>query len=181
MNVRSKDLTSFRSIAPCPFHRPTSAPRILLAVSVAIIIAGWMCLSVKADIPMSEYIAVFFEQGGKPYERPVRFRIGCYGYTYKPGPMPPTRVPGSYEPQLVYAISGDCPRYGCKIPHRLYLGYMHIEYCDLVAETEGQEYTLPKFASWPVDTCDDEHLECTLRVELPIPAGVAADGKRYRL
>jgi hypothetical protein len=170
MNVRPKNFTQFRSIAPCPFHRLASAPGILLAVSVTIIIAGWMYLPVKADVPMSEYITVFFEQEGQPYDRPVSFRIQCYGYKYDPGPAPPTRVPGSYEPESVYRISGNCPHYGCKITHSLYLNYIQIEYCDLVAVTEGQEYTLPKFASRPVDTCDG--IECTLRVELPIPVAV---------
>jgi hypothetical protein len=143
---------------------------VLSAVSMAIIIACLTCLPVTADIPMSEYITVFFEQEGKPYDRPVRFHIDCYGYKYDPGPQPPTRVPGSYQPEIVYAFGGDCPHYGCKITHSLYLNYVQIEYCDLVAETEGQEYTLPKFASRPVDTCDGEGIECTLRVELPIPA-----------
>lgn len=172
MNVCLRDIAESRSIAPCFVHRPAIGPRILLAVSVAVVVAGWMSLPVKADIPMSEYIKVFFEQAGKPYDKPVTFRIDCYGYRYDPGPEPPTRVPGSYEPQPVYAISGDCPHYGCKISHSLYLNYMEIEYCDLVAETEGQEYHLPKFASQPVDTCDGKGVECTLSVDLPISAAV---------
>jgi len=39
----------------------------VLAVSIAILVAGWMCLPVRADIPASEYITVFLEPGGRPY------------------------------------------------------------------------------------------------------------------
>jgi hypothetical protein len=166
MDVRPKYFIESTCRGSCPIRRLTSAARIVLAICVAIITAGLMCLPVRADLPMSEYITIFFELEGKPYDRPVRFHITCYGYSWDPGPAPPTRVPGSYEPTSVYAIRGNCPHYGCKISHNVYLNYIHIDYCDLEAETESQHYTLSKFASAPVDMSTCNGIECSLRVDL---------------
>lgn len=117
MVAHPRDGTESDRITSCPVHRLTRSIRILLAVCAAVITAGSLCLTAKADIPVSEYIRVYFEQDGKPLDQPVSFRITCYGYEFDPGSTPPTRVPGSYEPEIVYSISGNCPRYGCKIAH----------------------------------------------------------------
>lgn len=166
MDVYGKDSLEVSYLTACPITRLASPSRILLAIGVAIATAGLMCLTVSADVPMSEYITLFFEQDGRPYDKPVRFQITCYGYRWDPGPAPPTKVPGSYQPESVYGIIGDCPHYGCKISHQIYLNYRHIDYCDLVAETETQRYTLPKFASEPVDMSTCDGIECSLRVDL---------------
>jgi hypothetical protein len=174
MDVHPKDSLEISCVTACPMTRLAGASRVLLAIGVAIATAGLMCLTVNADVPMSEYITVFFEQDGKPYNKPVRFQITCYGYRWDPGPSPPTKVPGSYQSESVYRIIGDCPHYGCKISHQIYLNYKHIDYCDLVAETETQRYTLPKFASEPVDMSTCNGIECSLRVDLGTPAVLPA-------
>jgi hypothetical protein len=112
MDVRPKGLTESSWFTSCLIHRFTGTSPILLALCVVIITAGFMCLPVKADIPMSEYIRLYFELEGKPYDESVRFLITCYGYRWDPGPAPPTRAPGSYEPETVYTIRGSCPHYG---------------------------------------------------------------------
>jgi hypothetical protein len=53
-----------------------------------------------------------------------------------------------------------------KISHSIYLNYIHIDYCDLAAKTESQDYTLSKFATTPVDMSTCDGTECSLRVDL---------------
>lgn len=172
MDMHSSDRAELGPFTAWPFHRRTLMPRILLPICVAIIAAGCVCILAKADVPVSEYIRMYFEQEGEPYDQPARFRITCYGYRYDAGPEPPTRVPGSYEPEVVYSISGRCPHYGCKIAHELYLNYLHIEYCDLLVDAEDQEYTLSNYASSPMSAC--EGMECWLRVDLATSAVLRA-------
>jgi hypothetical protein len=166
MHVRPEDLTTPSCTTSCSVHRLNRASQMLLVVCVVITCTGLMCPPVRADIPMSEYIRLYFEQDGSPCDEPVRFDIACYGYRWDPGPAPPTRAPGSYQPETVYRIRGNCPNYGCRISHSFYLNYIHIDYCDLVAQTEGWDYTLPRFASAPVDLSTCDGMECSLRVDL---------------
>lgn len=171
MDVHPRECVAFGHITSCPVERPTKFARMPLAICLAILLVGSVCLAAKADVPMSEHVRVFFELEGKPLDQPVYFRVTCYGYRWDPGPdYPPTRVPGSYEPEIVYRFSGNCPQYGCKIAHSIYLNYLHIEYCDLLVEAEDQDYTLPKFASAPVDMSTCNGMECSLRVDLATAA-----------
>lgn len=66
MDAQPGDRAEPRHIAPCPVQRLTRPTGILQAICLAILLAGSVCLVAKADIPISEYVRVYFEQDGDP-------------------------------------------------------------------------------------------------------------------
>ena len=90
------------------------SPFLCAALASLLIVSALFVLSsrVHADISWPVRIKLLFEQGGKPYNGPVRFVITCYGYSYPLGPDPQL-APGSYTPEAVYSLAGFCEGYGC--------------------------------------------------------------------
>lgn len=104
-----------------------------------------------ADIPIPTNLTVLFQKGGKPYRRPVDFKVRCYGWSGLPGKSRPE----PYTPQEIYSFSGSCPDYGCRIRHNFHLNYKHIDYCDLEGVSEGKPFKVEKFGNNPAGTCSE--------------------------
>jgi len=128
-----------------------------------------------ADIQIPTIVTVYFQKEGKPYHKPVDFKVRCYGWASYPGDpgFPPGKKPEPYEPKEVYSFSGACPDYGCKVHHNFYLNYKHIEYCNLEGQSEGTSIRVEKFGDSPISNCREPQPEtgyerqCELRITLP--------------
>jgi hypothetical protein len=104
-----------------------------------------------ADLSMPTVTAVFFQKGGRPYERPVDFTVKCYGYSWAPGRRPEQKIPGTYTPENVFSFSARCPRYGCEIHEPFYMNYRHVDYCDMEGTAGGQPFQIAGYGTDPVD------------------------------
>jgi hypothetical protein len=133
-----------------------------LRLSTSLGIAATVVLSrlSLADISLPATVTVYFKLEGKPYFKPVDFKVRCYGWARHPGQpgwdMDGGKRPEPYTPEEVYDLSGNCPSYGCKIHHSLYLNYKHIDYCDLEGNSEGRSFRIQNFGTSPVGECSDD-------------------------
>jgi hypothetical protein len=156
---------------------------------VILIIFGVLLSPAYADIAIPTITNVYFEKEGKPHNKPVRFTVNCYGYTWFPGNSVEME-PGTYTPEKVFSFSADCPQYGCEIYENYYLNYRHIDYCDLEGETEGEQFVISNYAASPVNSCEEAYdrpefmRKCELKFDIPsspsdIPSssGVSDNGK----
>lgn len=140
------------------------------AVVAALAVTWMLSASVTADVVTPTTTTVYFTHHGQPYRHPVNFTVQCYGYQWEVGP-PVTQEPGSYVPYPVFSFSAACPSYGCKIQEPFYLNYRHIDYCDLLGETQGQQFTISQYATSPLEfgNCTDHGgvRTCELRFAIP--------------
>lgn len=145
------------------------------AILLVITLAIFASLSL-ADVPFYPKVTMFFEMDQQPYDRPVEFRIRCYGFACPGGPCKQYFDEHKhYKPKEVYSISGGCPRYGCRILHPALPRYTRIDYCNLEAKTAKSRYRVDKFGDSPVGECSrssTKELErgysqdCELRIDL---------------
>jgi hypothetical protein len=137
---------------------------ILCIIAMVILVTASM-----ADIPMPTNLTVLFQKDGKPYRKPVDFKVRCYGWSGLPGKTRP--VP--YTPKEIYSFSGSCPDFGCRIRHNLHLNYTHIDYCNLEGLSEGKRFKVEKFGNNPMGTCSEAKpgsgfkRNCELSITLP--------------
>jgi hypothetical protein len=126
-----------------------------------------------ADVPIvanPTVTNVYFEKNGEHYNKPVEFTMECYGYMT--GMPPQEKEPGTYAPEKVFSFLANCPSYGCEIYQGYYTNYRHIDYCNLIATAEGEEFIIKNFSETPTPNCtfNTEGLSgriCVLRFDIP--------------
>lgn len=149
-------------------------------ISVFLIAAAvWLSgSSASADIMTPTVTRVYFEQDGRPYDKPVSFAVNCFGYNWRPGEAEKKR--GSYVPEKVFSFSATCPSYGCKIYENYYLNYRVIDYCNLEGETGEKKFKIEKYANTPAPNCtitknggNNRGIERSCELRFKIPHGSA--------
>ena len=149
----------------------------IIAVATFIITAFPFSL-VSADIVSPTVTNVYFDKGGKLYDKPVSFTINCYGYTLSPSRMADEKQSGTYTPAVVFSFFASCPAYGCKIYQPYYLNYRHIDYCDLVGKADGKQFEIKKYSTEPVNFSECKDIPRKYDVETCSGIGVCKYYKR---
>lgn len=121
-------------------------PVLLCPVLAFLILASPAC----ADLIAPAITHVYFIKDGVPYHGSVQYSVKCYGYPLSDPPV--TRVPGYYQPELVYSYSTTCEDYGCAI-YEPYYYKAHIDRCDLEGVVSDSPFMIQNFSLWPYSRC----------------------------
>lgn len=108
-----------------------------------------------ADVLTPTLTKVYFYKDGKQFDGEVKYTVDCFGYNQ--GFDEAEKVTGSYTPEVVYSYSATCPSFGCNVYENYYTNYKHIDYCDLTGTAEEKEFSIKKFADYPIKECKNLH------------------------
>lgn len=123
--------------------------------ALAIIVASILLVPlVCADISFPTVTRVYFEKDGQLYDKPVSFKVECYGYSFSPGEGV-RKESGTYTPSVVFGFSANVQKYGDKIYEDYYMNYRHIDYCNIKGETSEGNFSIGNFSKYPYSKCKD--------------------------
>jgi hypothetical protein len=97
--------------------------------------------SVYADIINSSTILmkIYFEKDGRPYDRPVKFTVTCYGHNFSDKTMK-NNISSSKE---IFSFSGISQYYPYRYTENYYGRGLRIDYCVVEGEPEtGEKFTI---------------------------------------
>ena len=105
-------------------------------------------------------VTVYFEKDGEPYDEPVDFTLNCYDCSTVPSVN-------------IYSLSATCPSYGCEVIMPTYFStgtFGECTRCDCEGETEGEEFIIEDYDSFPfrckIESFEPWVMHCELRLDI---------------